>query len=111
MEKLCKLSDINNFGSKGFTRGAIGFFLVRRERTVFAYRNSCPHLQIPLEWTADQFLDYDGELIQCATHGALFTIDGGRCIYGPCLGRNLRPIKVELRNEEIWLDPASFAGG
>lgn len=105
MEKLCALTDIKNFASKGFVHRGIAFFLVRRDRAVYAYRNLCPHLNIPLEWVADQFLDYDGDLIQCSTHGALFTIDTGYCVYGPCQGAALQVVSLEVREDDIWFEP------
>ncbi|MBR9909534.1 MAG: Rieske (2Fe-2S) protein [Gammaproteobacteria bacterium] len=104
MEKLCPLAAIENLQSKGFTLRGTKFFIVRRGSRVFAYHNSCPHMGVPLEWVEDRFLDYDGELIQCSTHGALFTIEQGRCIFGPCSGQSLQPIKLELRDENIWVD-------
>ena len=56
----------------------------------------------------DRFLDPDGSLIQCSTHGALFEIESGRCIAGPCKGQYLQAIPYLLDNgllmvEEIQL--------
>jgi len=103
MQKLCSLEDLENRQSKGFTLNGDALFVIRQERTVYAYRNSCPHLGIPLEWLADKFLDADSELIQCSTHGALFTIDDGVCVSGPCSGQSLSMIDVDIRNDEVWV--------
>lgn len=103
MQQLCNIDDIENFGSRGFDVDGVSIFVVRKNRRLFAYVNRCPHLGIPLEWFPDRFLDIDAELIQCSTHGALFTIDKGRCIYGPCSGSSLTPVDIELQGEQIWI--------
>ena len=46
----------------------------------------------------DKFLDLDGSLIQCSSHGALFQVESGECITGPCAGDHL--MQVELRVED-----------
>jgi nitrite reductase/ring-hydroxylating ferredoxin subunit len=51
----------------------------------------------------DQFLDERRELIVCATHAALFRIDDGRCIAGPCAGAYLRKLSVRLDGDTILL--------
>ena len=43
-----------------------------------------PSSGIELNWMPDQFLESGGDLIICSTHGALFKIDDGLCISGPC---------------------------
>ncbi|MNT92136.1 hypothetical protein D3C72_2333610 [compost metagenome] len=56
-----------------------------------------------MEWLPDQFLDSSGSLIQCATHGALFLIESGECVAGPCAGESLLPLALEENAEGIWL--------
>ncbi|MHA3054596.1 Rieske (2Fe-2S) protein [Acinetobacter sp. ANC 4633] len=70
-------------------------FVTQRDGMFYAYKNLCPHLQVELEFLENQFLDQDQEFIQCSTHGALFNVETGECISGPCLGESLQ--KVELR--------------
>jgi nitrite reductase/ring-hydroxylating ferredoxin subunit len=73
---------------------------------VVAYRNSCPHTGGPLDWVPDQFLNLDGDLIQCATHDALFRIEDGVCVKGPCVGRSLTavPVVIEAQQVSVVLD-------
>jgi nitrite reductase/ring-hydroxylating ferredoxin subunit len=78
-------------------------FAVHRFGELFVYHNRCPHLGIELEWLADQFLDSEGELIQCATHGALFTIESGLCVAGPCTGEALDAIAIIEDSGAIYL--------
>ena len=82
--------------SKGFIIDDIDLFVLRHQGRVLAYLNSCPHRQVPLEFLPDQFLDEDKQFIQCATHGALFQIDSGKCLVGPCRGKHLQPVPFEL---------------
>lgn len=89
MTVLCLISDIPEGSARGFDIGAQRYIVVKRDSGVFVFRNECPHLGIPLEWQPDQFMDPDGELLQCSTHGALFLPDSGECISGPCAGQFL----------------------
>ena len=104
MIPLCSLQSIDNFRSKGFTLNNQNIFAIRRDDHVYVYLNRCPHLGVPLEWIENQFLDYDGELIQCSTHGALFTIEQGHCVSGPCSGQSLHPIASQVKEGDVWVD-------
>lgn len=74
-------------------------FLLKNESVLLAYRNSCPHTGAPLNWQPDEFLNYEGDMLQCSIHGALFRIDDGRCIHGPCLGKSLEKLELETDDE------------
>jgi nitrite reductase/ring-hydroxylating ferredoxin subunit len=89
---LCNVEDIAHESAKGFEINGILLFAVRKDGAIYVYRNRCPHLGINLEWNEDQFLDSDNALIQCSTHGALFIIESGECVAGPCRGELLAPI-------------------
>lgn len=105
---LCKTTDINDPGSKGFEiktgRKTTELFIVHKDGRFFAYIDSCPHTGAPLEWQQDQFLDLDGELIQCAIHDARFLIESGDCIAGPCQGERLEALPLLIENDKIYLD-------
>ena len=104
---LCALKDLADPGSRGFDEpgpnGPQACFMVRRGTRVYAYRNSCPHTGATIEWLPGRFLTADGELIQCGLHGALFLIETGECVRGPCLGQALTPVPVVLRAGEVWV--------
>jgi nitrite reductase/ring-hydroxylating ferredoxin subunit len=103
--KLCQLEEFPPGSSRGFTvvtpDGTEDIFLVRASACIVAYRNSCPHTGGPLDWVPDQFLSLDGDLIQCATHDALFRIDDGVCVKGPCTGQSLQAITVEVEGKQV----------
>lgn len=105
---LCKTTDIEDPGSKSFEvkigRETRSMFVVHKNGEFFAYHNQCPHTGASLEWQEDQFLDLDKALIQCATHDALFLIDTGECIAGPCAGDMLRAIPITIKDGSIYLD-------
>lgn len=95
---LCKLDDLDDHCAMELTVEERQLFAVRQDNSIFAYWNLCPHRNSPLNWVPNQFLDVENQLIQCALHGALFEIDSGFCIAGPCSGDSLQP--VELRCED-----------
>ncbi|MEM7027080.1 MAG: Rieske 2Fe-2S domain-containing protein [Pseudomonadota bacterium] len=70
---------------------------------LYTYANSCPHTGINLNWKPNEFLNTDETYIQCAVHGALFDIENGQCLHGPCLGDSLKPIKSEIIDELIYV--------
>lgn len=89
-------------GSKGYQAGEQRLFAVRSRDSFYVYRNSCPHLGIELEWLPDRFLDHQNQFIQCSTHGALFLIETGECVSGPCSGQHLQPVPHEVRDGQLW---------
>lgn len=38
----------------------------------------------------------------CATHGAIFRVEDGVCLAGPCQGDQLEPWPVIIREGGIW---------
>jgi len=103
---LCHLRELPDTGSRGFvveqSGEALDLFQVRKGQVVYAYKNSCPHTRGPLDWVPDQFLNINGDLIQCATHDALFQIENGQCVSGPCAGDKLTAVRVVIENDAIW---------
>lgn len=102
---LCKVDDISDPGSKGFYLEKTNerFFLVKKDNQFYAYSNHCPHTGAPLEWKPDQFLDLEKRLIQCALHGALFDMQNGKCLRGPCAGQSLVSIEVKVSGGKVFL--------
>lgn len=105
MLQLCILDEIPD-GDAIAVAGPDGeLVLIRRGREVLAYRNSCPHLGIELNFQPDVFLDAEGRYIQCANHGALFQIEDGLCVFGPCHGESLKAQPVQVIDNSVWLMP------
>ncbi len=99
---LCRREEIPDGGAKGVDLGAAyeprEIFLLREGDAVYGYVNSCPHMGTPLEMVDDQFVNEDGFIV-CSTHGALFEIDDGACIAGPCMGDFLTPVQLDVNHE------------
>jgi nitrite reductase/ring-hydroxylating ferredoxin subunit len=105
---ICPLHELADPGAKGFTMGSgdwpLRGFVVRKGACVRAYVNYCPHAGFPLNWTPDRFLAPEAPLILCAMHGALFEIETGLCISGPCAGMKLRALPVRVERGYVTLD-------
>lgn len=94
--RLCHVDEIPEQGSRGFRVENRSVFAVKENGEIYLYHNHCPHIGVALEWVEHQFLDSSNTLIQCANHGALFSIKNGKCISGPCIGQSLRPAPFTL---------------
>ncbi|NBF06116.1 Rieske 2Fe-2S domain-containing protein [Pseudomonas sp. Fl5BN2] len=103
MKFLCAGSDLAEASSRGFQLQGLKLFAVRREGQAYVYANRCPHRGVALEWQPDHFLDPSASLIQCATHGALFLIESGECVAGPCAGQFLEAVDCREDSQGIWV--------
>jgi nitrite reductase/ring-hydroxylating ferredoxin subunit len=86
-----------------------GIFVLRSGNAACAYVNRCPHLGTPLNWTPNRFLDLDKSHIICATHGAMFRLDDGVCVAGPCSGDALERVPLEVRDGVIYVADWHYA--
>lgn len=78
-------------------------FAVRFDGRVHAYLNRCAHLSVELDWQPGQFFDHSGLYLICATHGALYAPDSGRCLGGRCNGKGLNPVTVIEDGGQVFL--------
>src|SRR5579875_1897491 len=104
-EILCRFDELREGEARGFGPFAgsrAKAFVVRREGRLYAYWDVCPHYgDTPLPWRADAYLNAAGDRIVCASHGAEFAIETGRCVLGAALGKSLQraPIAVTPTGE------------
>jgi len=105
---LCGLDEIEDGAARGFAVEGPGFaqriVVVRRGGTVHGYVNSCPHALSRLDYTPGDFLDDDSRHLYCAVHGAVFRVEDGVCIEGPCIGEALPAARVVLDGGRVCLD-------
>ena len=105
--RLCLLDELEDPGTRAFTvpvaGGVLELFVVHKDRRVHGYLNRCPHKGVPLNWQPDEFLDPAGETIVCATHGARFRPSDGACLGGPCRGRPLEPVALQVDEGVVYL--------
>jgi nitrite reductase/ring-hydroxylating ferredoxin subunit len=91
-------------------RRAVEFILRQREGSAVAWRNSCPHepdVRLDPGWGA---MVRDDQIV-CHEHGARFEGGDGLCTYGPCRGKVLDPVGVEIRNDAVYLTDERFEAG
>jgi nitrite reductase/ring-hydroxylating ferredoxin subunit len=112
--KLGKLATIRNGEARGFLVPGLKrkIVILRKDERVFAYLDACPHYPegTPMAWRTDRYLDVAKTHIVCHSHGALFDIETGACVLGPCLGQKLSPVVVRVNSFgdiEIELDAVS----
>jgi nitrite reductase/ring-hydroxylating ferredoxin subunit len=106
---ICRLDDLEPQAARAFTIGGgrwpLRGLVVRSAAGVHAYLNNCPHAGHPLDLIPGRFLTADGSLLLCSSHGALFEKSTGLCVAGPCAGRTLVPLALQVRGDLILLAP------
>lgn len=111
MHALCRADEIAEGSARGFDVDGQALLVARKDDRLFVYANWCPHLGIELNFQPDEFFDGDRQFLQCANHGALFNVDDGLCILGPCKGRSLRAVAFRVENGWVRVDAIPPAKG
>ncbi|MFD1949978.1 Rieske (2Fe-2S) protein [Sphingomonas arantia] len=76
-------------------------FVMRHGTDLFGYVDRCPHMGVSLAKELDGYLTPRGDLIACSWHSALFEIDTGVCVGGPCTSQRLTPWPVTVADGNI----------
>ncbi len=101
--RVCAAADLAD-GGVGFRYGAslrgeaVIVFFVRYAGKVYGYLNRCAHMPMELDWLDGQFFESSGLYLMCATHGAIYAPDTGKCVGGPCRSGQLRSVRVDERD-------------
>lgn len=105
---LCREGDVAEGAARGFVIGdgaeRLDVIVIKRGGEVRAFLNSCPHQLMPLETFPDRFLNEDGTLFVCSTHGARFRVDDGHCVSGPCLGKSLTRLQCSVDGGDVAIE-------
>jgi nitrite reductase/ring-hydroxylating ferredoxin subunit len=112
---LCLTTDIAEGDAKGFlpspsaTRKVI---VLKRNGQFHAWLDACPHYEggTPMAWKSNAYINGDGTYLSCHSHGALFNMETGECVLGPCLGQALTRVELTIKDTgEVFI--ASCPGG
>lgn len=101
--RLCAVSELEENVGRSFRSPAGEVILVLRDAQIYAWQNICPHLGINLEFNPDEFMDCEQHYLLCSNHGALFQVEDGRCVAGPCHGESLLSVPIRIVSGEIRL--------
>ena len=98
---LCAGDAIAEGATKEFRFGGNSPFAFRlfiyNDNGIFrAFRNNCPHFDVPLNYAPDEIFTPDHRYFRCMTHNARFDKSTGNCVDGPCMGQALEPIPLAL---------------
>ena len=99
--RLCHDGDVAEGQARGFvlspeTRRKV--ILARRNGRLFGWLDACPHYPggTPMAWRSNAYLNGEGTHLACHSHGALFDLETGECVLGPCLGQGLTRIELAV---------------
>ena len=101
--RICDAADVALGEARAFEVQGDALIVVHTPRGLHVYENRCPHQGTSLDWAPGRFLSVDGRHLQCATHGALFRLDDGHCVSGPCAGRDLARRHTQVKGGVLEL--------
>ncbi|MBB4953636.1 nitrite reductase/ring-hydroxylating ferredoxin subunit [Agrobacterium vitis] len=98
---LCHVSDIAEGEAKGFLPSPSArrkIIVLKRNGRLHGWLDSCPHFAggTPMAWKSNAYLNGDGTHLACHSHGALFEMETGECVLGPCLGQSLTRVNLQV---------------
>ena len=83
-------------------------FVFHSKAGLRAFENYCPHAGGPLNLLPDTFLAPDKEHLICSRHGARFKPEDGLCIHGPCAGKSLYKLPVDVGPDGVTVSEAAL---
>ena len=104
MKLLCNINEIPDQTVKGFPLDDREVIVCNWNGKLHLYLNDCPHAGWPLNFEPDKFLDMEQRYLQCSTHMALFEIEDGNCISGPCEGCALTAVPFQVENGKVMAE-------
>jgi nitrite reductase/ring-hydroxylating ferredoxin subunit len=108
--RLCGAQEVTDGQGKeivfGAGKDAFRVVVLRLGDRLFAFHNCCPHFSLPLNYEPDRFHVFDGDLLMCAHHTAIYRIADGACIDGPCQGARLTSIALQHDAGSVYIAAA-----
>ena len=99
---LCDIADLPEQSTKAFPLDNSEIIVCNWYGKFYLYVNDCPHAGWPLNYEPDKFLDAEEQFLQCSNHMALFNVDDGLCVAGPCEGCALTAVPFEIKEDQIY---------
>lgn len=115
---VCRVADIPNRQARAFSLLRLGqggaatpfhVVILRWDRKLYGYVNRCPHHGEHLDWEPRQFFDPNGTRLMCGKHGALFQVEDGLCIDGPCRGERLEQLRLTILEGDVCITGVAVA--
>lgn len=105
-EYLCKITELNQKDVTAIYSDLFGkkILIIQRNGELYAWLDACPHYANgpAMALKKDQYMCPDQQFLMCFGHGAKFEIATGLCVQGPCLGKTLTAIHLEIISDEIF---------
>ena len=99
---LARLDDVPDLGAIVADAGGVSLILTRRGQAVRAFLNRCTHAAYPLQRADGRMLVQEGRFLVCGVHGASYRLDDGACAGGPCNGKGLTAVAVDVRGGVVF---------
>jgi len=104
---LCNSADLVSGGDAvpfdvSYAGQTVRAFAVRFDGSTYAYLNRCTHVAMEMDYQPNKFYDQTGQYLMCATHGAVYQPDTGRCAGGPCRGNLIKIPLSEVDGVVHW---------
>jgi nitrite reductase/ring-hydroxylating ferredoxin subunit len=116
---LCRFDDLPLRGAKAISVEGVNaqgevescpLVVVRWDDTVYGYINHCPHMPTQLDGrSAGSFFNQERSHLMCERHGALFEVDTGLCLDGPCEGKGLTPLTLAVIDGSVCITNIRYA--
>lgn len=109
---ICRTEEIEDSEASGFVlmraedsgdAAPYPIIITRKGNNFYGFENACPHEGTRLDTQPGQFMDEEGNFLECGTHHAQFDIDTGKCFIGPCQGRSLTPVRLVIDDGDVCL--------
>jgi nitrite reductase/ring-hydroxylating ferredoxin subunit len=98
--------EVREFRFGGDTNFPFRMFIYNDGGELKAYRNACPHYDVPLNHEQGKVFTPDGKHFLCMTHHAIFEPGTGLCVQGPCKGEALDTIPLRQDGDRLLVGTA-----
>ncbi|MFS8038162.1 Rieske (2Fe-2S) protein [Xanthobacter sp. AM11] len=115
---ICATYEIDDGDARGFVLARLDeagartrwpILITRKGNSYFGFENACPHQGRRLDMVPGEFMDREGNFLNCGHHQSRFDLDTGHCFIGPCQGQALTPIPLVVDDGDVCLIDVQLA--